>query len=288
MKTFSSALATHYEGGGTSLAYCLLVARADGQVFGFTSSDRPITYLGQRYEPWMQVSALAQSAGLAVNNLETNVLYEEMFNKVDFLAGRWDGAQWELFELNWKSPTDGVNTIGKYITGDTKPGRLSCMVELRALSQFLQQPINMVTTKTCRARFADFPQALPNARCRITAGDYTETGTITGVVSNQVVEDSSRTEPDDYYSEGILTFTSGDNEGLSQKIKTHTAASTGVSITFSLPFPFEIQIGDTYSIIAGCRKRLEEDCKDKFDNVLNFQGEPHLPGVDLATSRPDV
>jgi uncharacterized phage protein (TIGR02218 family) len=288
MKTFDASLAAHYASGGTKFTYCLLVTRTDGVTFGFTSTDRPISYLGQTYEPWLNVSAIAQNAGLAVNNLETTVLYEEMFNKADFLAGRWDGAAWELFEINWSSPEDGVNTIGKYITGDVQPGRNACTVELRALSQFLQQPINIVTSKTCRARFADFPQPIANARCRLTAATYTTTGTATSSSSQQQMVDTSRTELDDWFSEGVLTFTSGENDGLSQKVKVYEASSVGTSFFFSLPFPFPIGTGDTYSVIAGCRKRLEEDCRDKFDNVLNFQGEPHLPGIDQATARPEV
>ncbi len=50
----------------------------------------------------------------------------------------------------------------------------------------------------------------------------------------------------------------------------------------------DIQVGDTFDVIAGCRKRLTEDCKVKFNNVLNFQGEPHLPGIDRLTAMADV
>jgi len=39
--------------------------------------------------------------------------------------------------------------------------------------------------------------------------------------------------------------------------------------------------------VAGCRKRLDEDCRLKFDNVLNFQGEPHRPTVDAITETPE-
>jgi hypothetical protein len=28
------------------------------------------------------------------------------------------------------------------------------------------------------------------------------------------------------------------------------------------------------------------DCVDKYNNILNFQGEPHAPGVDALTSPP--
>ena len=57
-------------------------------------------------------------------------------------------------------------------------------------------------------------------------------------------------------------------------------------VTLVLAMPAAVQVGDTFSIVAGCRKRLE-DCRDKFDNVLNFRGEPHRPGVDALTAAPE-
>ena len=44
--------------------------------------------------------------------------------------------------------------------------------------------------------------------------------------------------------------------------------------------------GDEFRAMAGCGKRVLEDCRDKFDNVVNFQGEPHRPGVDQLTAPP--
>ena len=45
-----------------------------------------------------------------------------------------------------------------------------------------------------------------------------------------------------------------------------------------------IAIGDAFTAVAGCQKRHDVDCRDKFGNLLNFQGEPHLPGIDALTS----
>lgn len=80
---------------------------------------------------------------------------------------------------------------------------------------------------------------------------------------------------DDYFAEGLLTWTSGPNSGLTVKVKSFLA---GV-FTLSLPMVSAVAEGHAFSVIAGCQKRLT-DCAAKFNNVLNFQGEPHLPGVD--------
>ena len=84
----------------------------------------------------------------------------------------------------------------------------------------------------------------------------------------------------DYFTDGIVTFTSGSNAGLSAKVKTHFDSGT---FLLALPLVTPVLPGDSYTAVAGCRKRLE-DCSAKFNNVLNFQGEPHLPGVDQITA----
>ena len=43
------------------------------------------------------------------------------------------------------------------------------------------------------------------------------------------------------------------------------------------------EVGDTFVLIPGCRRRLE-DCRDKWNNVINFFGFPFIPtGSTYAT-----
>jgi hypothetical protein len=82
-------------------------------------------------------------------------------------------------------------------------------------------------------------------------------------------------ESSGYFDFGLLTFTSGANTGLSGEVRNY---APGVW-TLELPFPYTINVGDAYSMRAGCDKSLGT-CKAKFSNVVNFRGEPYLPGVD--------
>ncbi len=79
-----------------------------------------------------------------------------------------------------------------------------------------------------------------------------------------------------YFTSGKVTFTSGKNQGLSMEVKGYVP---GV-VDLQLPMPYRIAVGDTYRIEKGCNKRFIEDCKDTYDNAINFRGEPHLPGLD--------
>jgi len=44
--------------------------------------------------------------------------------------------------------------------------------------------------------------------------------------------------------------------------------------------PFNVAVGDTYSVVPGCRKRFEEDCVAIWANWVNYRGFPHVPGGD--------
>jgi len=85
-----------------------------------------------------------------------------------------------------------------------------------------------------------------------------------------------------YFDGGLITFTSGLNDGFSQEVKSYVPGQ----ITLHLPMPYAIAAGDTYSMVAGCDKSLAT-CRDRFSNVVNFRGEPYLPGIDrvLQTGR---
>jgi uncharacterized phage protein (TIGR02218 family) len=289
MKTLPGALATHVAQPTTTLAHALRITRTDGQVFGFTSADTDVTISSVLYEsaPGLVVSSIATSAGLNVDNLELSTLDDgTVFNRTEVLAGLWNNAAFSLFRYNWASPSDGIDTLMAGTLGEVTLRRSTIVAELRGLQQYLQQPVGNVSTKTCRARFADYPVPVSDTvRCRLTAASFTFAGTVTTATSNQQFTATALTQAADYFGEGIVVWTSGPNANLSQKVKAHT---TGGVITLSLPMLFTVAVGHTFDIIAGCRKRLDEDCDVKFSNVLNFQGEPHAPTVDAFTAAPEV
>ena len=79
-----------------------------------------------------------------------------------------------------------------------------------------------------------------------------------------------------HWQYGIITWVTGANAGLSMEVKTNT--QTGGFVLF-LQMAFVISVGDTFSVEVGCDK-LFSTCKAKFNNVINFQGFPYVPGPD--------
>ena len=80
-------------------------------------------------------------------------------------------------------------------------------------------------------------------------------------------------------------MTGGAAKGLSGVIKKDTEEDGQRMIELWAPLRATIAPGDGLRLIAGCDKRFET-CRVKFDNLLNFQGFPDIPGDDWTAAIP--
>jgi uncharacterized phage protein (TIGR02218 family) len=286
VKTISAAMATHISGTVLTLATCWKVTRTDGVVFGFTDYSEDISFESVLYRAstGYESSAVQSSSDMAIDNLEiSGALNSAAIVESDVFAGVWDHAEVEWFRVNYESLGDGKISVRNGRLGEIRVAGIGFFAELRGLMWGLQQTVGEVYTPSCQADLFD-------ARCTLNADDFDVTGTVTHVTDQANFRDTSRTEVDDYFGGGRIYWTGGAaspgglNSGKSMEIKTNTQA-TGL-FTLQMPMIFPIQVGDTYVMWPGCRKRFAEDCVTKFSNGVNFRGFPHVPGLDAIFKRP--
>jgi len=86
-----------------------------------------------------------------------------------------------------------------------------------------------------------------------------------------------------YYDDGLITFTSGNNSGLSFQVKYWD----GVTLTLSSALFAACADGDTFVISPGCDHTVST-CVQKFNNIDNFRGFPSMPGQDAIMLYPDA
>lgn len=67
----------------------------------------------------------------------------------------------------------------------------------------------------------------------------------------------------DFWGEGDFTWLTGNNAGDGGKVRSDNG--TG-NLALKRPAFDNIQVGDTFELVTGCRKRLTEDCIGKHDN----------------------
>lgn len=83
---------------------------------------------------------------------------------------------------------------------------------------------------------------------------------------------------DDYYGNGELQFTTGPNAGLAPStIKSSVTSGANLVVVIHEPLQYAPVPGDMFNIIPGCRKRKLEDCKNKYNNVINNGSFPDIP-----------
>lgn len=111
-----------------------------------------------------------------------------------------------------------------------------------------------------------------------TQGNVTKTGDIANPAGLLITNFGTS-----WLTYGVLTWISGANAGTSIEIK----ALSGTTVQTWLGMNFIPQEGDRFYYTPGCDKtRLT--CTTKFNNILNFRGEPDMPGLDAALAYPDV
>lgn len=249
---------------------CIKIRKTDGSSIGLTDLDTDINIDGLNYitASGYNASTYSTNSSLSVNYADVEgLLGVAGITREQIRAGVFDFAEIELFIYDYEDKV----LVKKLATGNWGESKLvdnRYMAEFRSLTQRMQQSVGKLYTPHCTADFGD-------SKCKVNKNSLTEIGSITLVNSRLNIVDTTRTEVDSYWKNGVITFTSGDNVGRKFEIVDSKADGT---ITLFLPLSFPAQIGDAYSIAPGCDKTFDT-CRNTYSNGLNFRGFPHIPGT---------
>lgn len=263
------------------LCQCWKITRRDGAILRFTDHDRQILFEGELYYPTggANQSATQKQTGFRSRNRDMiGVLTSAAITDDDLRAGRYQDAQVDIYLITWEDgATSEYFLHDVYWIDDITFNDGDYTATLTSVTSFLEKDVGGIITRDCRHNLGD-------ARCQVALGPFTTTGEVTAVVAQRLRVETDLTDDDGYYNNGVLTWTSGANDGLAVEIR--SSVQTDGVLLFWLRSPFDIEVGDTFSIVAGCNKLLET-CRDVFDNVVNFGGYPHVPGTDKLRRTPD-
>jgi uncharacterized phage protein (TIGR02218 family) len=281
MKTFPTALQTALTSGVTTLCHCWKATLSDGSVLGFTDHDRTLSFDGTAYEPesGFTASEIERNLGLAVDTEDVQgALSSERIAADDIALGKWDNAVVELWLVDWTDVAIRV-LLRKASIGEINRDEIAFKAELRGLAHALDQEVGRTYQRQCDCR------RLGDERCRFdleTAG-FSGTGAVTAVDEDRIVGASGLdTFADAWFQQGLMTWTSGLNAGIEAEIRQHVLEDDGTArLTLWRRAALPVAIGDAFTIVAGC-DRTFPTCQEKFANIANFRGFPHMVGDDFA------
>jgi uncharacterized phage protein (TIGR02218 family) len=280
MKSLSPALQEHLDSGATTLCWCWRLTRADGVKLGFTDHDRDVTFDGTTFEAAAGFTAteMRDSVGLNVDNLEvTSALSSERLSEADLAAGLYDDAKVEIFRVNWSEPAQRV-LMRTGSLGEVRRGAGAFAAEVRGLAHYLQQPKGRLFQFTCDADLGD-----PRCGVDLDAAVFKGSGTILEVVgARRFTATGLDAFANNWFTRGLITFTSGAADGQSIEVKSHALDGATATLELWAAVRGPLEVGQTFVVRAGCDKHLTT-CRAKFANAVNFRGFPHMPGNDFVT-----
>lgn len=245
---------------------CWKITRKDNQILGFTEHDVNLLVDGVDYLSAVGYTPSAIEHGIdgSVDNMEiSGIVHFSGIDEEDIRAGLYDYAKVECILVDWNTQTK-IQTLVSGWLGEIKISDEQFNAELRGLTQKLQTPIGEQYLPHCPAIYGD-------ERCTKVPDEATFVVTVSG--SNRIFTASGLTQADDYFKYGKVIWTLGDNDTFEMDVKEFSA---GVVELYE-PMPFDIAIGDEGIIYEGCEKSIDA-CFVK-DNVINFRGFPHIPGI---------
>lgn len=284
MRTIPAALETHLQTDSLTMCFCWRITRKDATVLGFTNHDKDLTFDSTTFaaSTGFEASAIQQSLGLSSDNMELLSAFDSnAITEDDLAAGLYDDAYLEMFWVNWADVAQRITVMTGYI-GEIEENGISYTAEFRSLSSRLNQKIGRVYQRTCDAVFGD-------SRCGINKASYTYSGTVEAVNTQRSISVSGAgivALDSDYLSRGVLTWVTGSNAGVPYDVKVHADGSPYHVLELWSPAAATITVGDTFTVVAGCKQSFDV-CKSKFNNAVNFQGFPYMPGSDIVQTYPE-
>jgi uncharacterized phage protein (TIGR02218 family) len=277
------SLSAHLATGATTICRAWALERAGGEVLGFTDHDRDLGFDGVvfRAEAGLTARALEQVTGLAVDNSEAvGALRDAGLREEDILAGRYDGAGLRIWEVNWADVAQR-RLIFRGSLGEITRAGDAFRAELRGLSEPLGQPGGRIYHAACSAVLGDHA-------CRVDLGAPGYFAEVPVVFAGEGVEIGFapvETVGPGWLASGRLLVLSGAAEGLVGHIRDDRMRDGVRVLTLWDSLRAPLVPGDMVRLEVGC-DRQAATCRLKFDNMLNFQGFPHIPGEDWMSAYP--
>lgn len=295
MRAASAATQAILEGGQWILAELIDVTLITGQMYHWTSFQVPLTALvtGQ-YGPYTYQTGLTikrgtitQQAGTTAGTMKLTIAPQPDSPNAPVLVNGWpvieaarlglfDGATVQLSKLFMAAPAPGAQldtspgAVGWFrgLAQNVQAGRLAVEITVDDYIALLgaQQMPRQLWGVGCFHQLYD-------AGCTLLKANFTSTGSVTSATDGAHFG-TGLTQADDYFDLGVITFTSGVNNGLSATVSTFK--NSGGAIVTRLPFPKTPAVGDTFSIYPGCDLQ-QATCSGKFNNLAHFSGQPYIP-----------
>lgn len=261
---------------------------AGGAVIRWSGAEIPLTFNGNTFDlgPGLTRGYIKWRVGITTDTLSVAVtdIVGTLINGQSlpsFIRRRgFDNAQVLLERVFARAdnPTALVGALPWFVgdVDDVEGDRNEAQITVASFTRRLEVAVPRDVYQTQCSNLVFDP------RCKADKAAFTVTGTATSDSDSYrtTFTSSALGKPIGWGDLGVITMTSGANAGVSRTCKRHTTPPA--TLTALQPWPFDVAIGDTFSLVAGC-DRMAATCNSKFANLANFRiGTPYVPAAETV------
>jgi uncharacterized phage protein (TIGR02218 family) len=255
-----------------------------GEVIRATSYDFDLIVAGHTYYSSGEIikrEGVSLSLGVEVDNLNVTI-YATDDHTIGgipiikaFHNGQMDGARFKL-ERIFLSPSNPTNTSagavllfeGRLIEPKFDRNRAEVSVASDLDDLAVQMPRNLYQPSCNNTLF--------DSACALRHENYVVNTVIeSGSTASRIL--CSLSQPQGWFTQGVIEFLDGGNAGLKRTVRLHESGA----LLLTLPLLESPQSGQRIKVYPGCDKRLET-CINRFSNKEHFRGAPYVPVPETA------
>ncbi len=274
-KTIYGSLLPHVAGLTHSVVELYKISAVGMSTFTWTDANVGVSFTGQTYYPWpIKRSKISFSSDFRTDQTEITVAKNWGLERAvtsDFLAG----ANCRILRVRMDQASSDYTVMFAGEIGNIQNQEMELVLRAHTLDFLNVEVPKREYQVMCNWKLYD-------QFCTIDAHGFMAGSCFSSIspdgkslYSGGFAGTSQTTFGANYWDQGYLRITSGENAGLKREVSWHV----GQSITVVPPFPFTVNAQDNFQVYPGCAHDTSA-CATKFDNLRNYGGFPFIPRQD--------
>lgn len=247
-----------------NLKKCFKITLKNGDIIGFTDNSIDLTIDNIVYNSSCGFDGNNEKFYNDLTSGESNIvgfIENNNINIDEVLSGKFDSANIEIFFINTETFEKIHITKGYIKSINLIDGKI--LINISSVLDVLDKNIGEVYSPMCRAGFCD-------KKCSLNIDDFSFNGVVVEVKSDTEFlcsGDDIINKEKNYFKYGVVYFENNQSMEVKQSFNNNIILSSRLN--------YNIKVGDSFKIIAGCDKTFDTCC-NVFNNAINFRGEPFI------------
>jgi uncharacterized phage protein (TIGR02218 family) len=252
------------------------ITRKDGNIYRIAESDEPITISSVTWNvvAGLQISAVKHTNNGEMPSAQITAVHNRgtLFDSNDIDVGLFDAAAVQIYivdRMNLATPKLLFTGSVGNITYDVEN---QLVLDIQGATAFGKILMTQKRSPMCRTD-------LYSELCGVNPDSYKIVTTIGEVLDSYNFTVGSVAQPDGWFTQGVLQLDSGTSLEIANWVQSSS------TITTYLPSARLVRAGQGVTLWPGCDKTMSATGCGKYNNWLNFQGEPHFTGTAAAAQQ---